>query len=1214
MTSPLPDPELKRLEALRNSDSRDLAKRKQAEEERDRLFNLSLDLLCVANFEGRLEQVNPAWTECLGWTAEELTSCPMQEFIHPDDREATTRTRETIIQGNPMRGFENRYRCRDGSYRWLSWNVYPLSGTRQVFAVARDVTEQKLAEVRIQRLNRLYAVSSGINEAIVRIRVSQELYQQACRIVVERGGLVMAWVALAEAGDTLTPVAHWGRNDGYLDLLRLTTNPDLLEGRGPAGQAFRSGSPAYCNDIEAATESFVSRTAALQRGYRSCAVFPLKVEGLSVGILAVYGDQPGYFGEEEMQLLNGLAENLSFAIESQQREQRRLKAEAALSASEATMAAAQRIGHFGSWEMDLTRREDVDAVPLHWSDEMFRIAGIEPGSIEATYGLFYQLVHPDDHEAIRLVVKEAIRGKRHYSLVHRLIRPDGEERILHETAQIFFDGVTGAPLRMVGNSHDITEQRRAEETLRESEQRFRLLAENIGEVFWITDPAENRILYISPAYEEIWGRSCESLYQSPRSLPDAVHPDDRVRYNRAVARQIAGEYDVIYRIVRPDGEIRWIQDRAYPVRNDQDEIYRIVGTAKDISRRKQTEIALHASEERYRRLFEQNPQPMWVYDRETLQFLAVNDTAVAHYGYSREEFLAMTIADIREPEDVPALRQSVAESGSGLMPPTIWRHRLKDGSVIQVEISSHALVFAGRQARIVLSQNITERLLAEKRIREQATLLDKAQDAIIVRDLDHRILYWNRSAERLYHWTADEAIGASIQELLYRGSRDFLIATDATLDNGEWVGEIEHHTKYGKTLVVEGRWTLVRDENGEPKSILAIYSDVTERKKLEQQFLRAQRMESIGTLAGGIAHDLNNVLAPILMSIDLLKLSLKDQRSLEILSMIGTSARRGADMVSQVLSYARGMEGRRVQVRIHSLVTELAKIAGETFPKNIRIESILEPDLWTLDADPTQLHQVLLNLCVNARDAMPNGGRITIRVCNQMIDGHYAAMNLGAQVGPHVRIEVVDTGTGMSRELINSIFDPFFTTKDVGQGTGLGLSTVLAIIKGHGGFIQVESESGAGSRFRIFLPATGRTTPEEVRQHESKLPRGNGETVLIVDDEASIRKITRETLEAFGYQVFSACDGAEAVSLYVEHRDRIDVVLTDMMMPIMDGPSLIKVLRRLEPDLRIIGASGIAAGSMVAQSMQAGVKQFLPKPYSAEILLGTLKAILTDAN
>ncbi|MCC5845484.1 MAG: response regulator [Verrucomicrobia bacterium] len=498
-----------------------------------------------------------------------------------------------------------------------------------------------------------------------------------------------------------------------------------------------------------------------------------------------------------------------------------------------------------------------------------------------------------------------------------------------------------------------------------------------------------------------------------------------------------------------------------------------------------------------------------------------------------------------------------------------------------------------------------------ERLREQAELLNKAQDAILVRDLENRILFWNKSAEKLYGWTESEAAGRDCVDLLYRNPDIFAAATAETMEKGEWVGELNQITKSGDTIIVEGHWTLVRDEKGNPKSVLAINTDITKRKALEQQFLRAQRMESIGTLAGGIAHDLNNVFSPIVMANDLLKFYIQDPEGLEILDTINRSAKRGAEMVSQVLSFAKGMDGRRVNLQVKHLVRDIEQIVRDTFPKNIQLVPRLSEHLWTVEGDPTQLHQVLVNLCVNARDAMEDGGEIRIIAENVRLDEQYAAMNIEARVGPHVRIEVEDNGGGIPKEILNKIFDPFFTTKETGKGTGLGLSTSLAIVKSHGGFIRAYSDKGMGSKFRIYLPAKTESDGMPLPVEEPDLPRGHGETVLVVDDEAAIRQITRHTLEAFGYRVLDAADGAEAVSIYAEKPDGIDVVLTDMMMPVMDGPATIKVLRRFNPDVRIIGASGITGNGKIAKAADAGVSHFLPKPYTAETLLKAIRKILT---
>jgi CheY-like chemotaxis protein len=368
-------------------------------------------------------------------------------------------------------------------------------------------------------------------------------------------------------------------------------------------------------------------------------------------------------------------------------------------------------------------------------------------------------------------------------------------------------------------------------------------------------------------------------------------------------------------------------------------------------------------------------------------------------------------------------------------------------------------------------------------------------------------------------------------------------------------------------------------------------------------------MESIGTLAGGIAHDLNNVLAPILMSIELLRLELERQEKDEILDTIESSARRGAEMVGQVLSFARGVEGRRLSVQVKHLVRDVAKIASETFPRNIEIRAEVPSNLPPVLGDPTQIHQVLLNLSVNARDAMPRGGTLTFSAQNVVLDDQYAGLSPEAKPGRHVLIQVEDTGTGIPPEILEKVFDPFFTTKEPGKGTGLGLSTSLAIVRSHGGFIRAYSEPGTGSRFRVYLPATESTT-EPAPVADVVLPRGNGEVVLVVDDEASVRHITRQTLEAFGYRVILAGDGAEALAVYASRRTEIALVLTDMMMPVMDGPATIRVLTKMDPSVRIIAASGLTANGSVTRVANSGVRHFLPKPYTAETLLRTVREVL----
>ncbi len=571
----------------------------------------------------------------------------------------------------------------------------------------------------------------------------------------------------------------------------------------------------------------------------------------------------------------------------------------------------------------------------------------------------------EDRAARHCMIKRARTG-RHSAGIWRHRKKDGT-LILTETSvkTIMFQGQSAKLVRI----HDVTEREKQKQAHQEIEERFRQIAENIHEVIWMTDVEKNQLLYISPGYERVWGRTCKSLYESTRFWMESIHPEDAARVSTAVmTKQVRGDYDETYRIVRPDGAVRWVRDRAFPVRDEAGVVRRVVGLAEDI----------------------------------------------------------------------------------------------------------------------------------------------------------------------------------------------------------------------------------------------------TDRRSLEQQFLRAQRMESIGTLASGVAHELNNILAPILMAAPILHGDLSAEERERFLTTIETSARRGSEIVSQVLTFARGTTGERLLMDAVHLLKEMASIAQQTFPKTITIREHYPKSVWPIKGDPTQLHQVLLNLCLNARDAMPKGGEIILSVNNQIVDGPFAAMTPGAKPGPCVILQVSDTGQGIPPSIIDKIFDPFFTTKAVGSGTGLGLSTLIGIVKNHGGWVNVYSEFGRGTTFKVFLPAIINPQASDA-QFEGEAPHGQRELLVIVDDERAIVDVTGSILEKHGYSVAKAADGAEALAIFARRMDEVKAVVTDIMMPIMDGISLIRTLRKMKPELPIIASTGWGEDQRLRELKALHVPTCLTKPYNALKLLIALRDSLATA-
>lgn len=949
--------------------------------------------------------------------------------------------------------------------------------------------------------------------------------------------------------------------------------------------------------------------------------------------------------------------------EAQERQKRR-EAERALRESEERFRQlAENISESVFWMSDPQAKRLLYVSPAYE-----RIWGRSCESLYANFQEWLEAIHPEDRQRVRdNFFNGALAGG--YDEEYRIVRPDGSTHWIRDRGFPIRD-TDGEPYRVVGMAEDITARKQAEFEFQQQIQREQLVADmaqdirqslNLNEVLSRTVERVREVLnsdrviifrfradwqgevimesvgaewmpilsttIFDPCFEK---RYIEPYRQGRIATTTDIDTEDLEPCYVELLKPFQVKAILVVPILQADNlwglliahqcsaprqwqrsEIDLLRQLATQVgiAIQQSELYE--QTRRELLERQRMQAVLEESEERFRTL--STAAPIGICQTNVHgSCLYTNARWQEMSGLSFEDCLGDGWLRAIHPEDRSALFaawETYLQGASDCLPD--FRLLTPQGEIrwISARVAPIRSATGEIVSYVSIDEDITNRKLAEQKIREQAALLDIASDAIFVRDLDHRILYWNRGAERLYGWQAAEVMDRKANELLQEDAARVSEIIQTLFERGEWRGEICKVTKTGKEVIVEGRWTLVRDEAGQPKSILTVNADTTEKKQLEAQFYRAQRLESIGTLASGIAHDFNNLLTPILAVAQLLPLKIPnlDDQTRKLLSLLEDSAKRGANLVQQVLSFSRGTEGQRVILQIGHLLSDVVNLAQRTFPKSIEISTAIPTrELWTISADTTQIHQVFMNLFVNARDAMPNGGSLAIAAENRHLDRNYARMNLEAQVGSYVVITVSDTGTGIPPEAIERIFDPFFTTKEVGRGTGLGLSTVLGIVKSHGGFIRVYSEVGKGTQFKVFLPAAEGMLNQQTLEEE--LSRGNGELILIVDDEDMIREITQTALEDCNYRTLLAKDGVEALSLYAERKREIDVVVMDIMMPNLGGLTAIRTLQTLNPQVKIIATSGLPTNRELALS--AGIATFLLKPYTLEELLNALHELL----
>ena len=957
------------------------------------------------------------------------------------------------------------------------------------------------SEFLITRLSQLFVALSQCNKAMVHSKSEEELLPQICRAVVQYGGMKMAWVGRVDkATDRVRPVASYGSGTEYLDEIQILTDGKNPLGKGPVGTSIRKNTPIWIQDFLNDPNAKPWHERGAHYGWLAAAALPLLTKGQPIGALVLYADTIHAFDDETRKLLIEMASDISFALDN--------------------------------FIRNAEHREAVEE--LYQNRNMLaHILNSMP------QGVFWK-----DRNSVYLGCNE-------------------------------------------------------------------VFAQNVG----LSKP------------EDIIGKTDFDL-PCPKDGAEGCISDDK-----AVMEGNRSKYHILEPIHQVDGTPRWLDTAKMPLTDSAGRVYGVLGVYEDITARKQAEEKLRESMEKYRVLTENMKDVVWTLDTQTQRFLYVSPSIEKLRGYTPDEVMSKPMGAAFMPEDMAAaedrMRQRASDLLSGKASPNRFytnevKQPRKDGSIVWTEVVSNYYLNekTGHVEVNGVTRNITERRQAEEKLRESQLLTEEILNTIPVKvfwkDKNLRFLGCNAEfAHDAGFSDSKDIIGKDDSQMRWRDqARAFCDSDSQVIESGcpQFLSEESQTTPDGNTVTLLASKIPLRNSKGEICGVLGMYMDITKHKQMEEKLMKGQRMESIGRLAAGVAHDLNNILTPIILSADILRSTTEPDERESLISSIAECAQRGANVVEQVLTFARGAKGERMPLNLNRLVQDMEKIMHETFPKNITINNTIASDFWAIVGDPTQIHQVLLNLCINARDAMPDGGALLISGENQDIDEAFAAMVPDAMAGDYAVLSISDSGTGMSRNIIDKIFDPFFTTKEVGKGTGLGLSTAIGIVRSHGGFVTVESEVGNGSTFKIFLPAEKTGATESRHSANKEMPQGRGETILVVEDEAFVVEVTSMLLKKNGYKVLTAADGIDALARYREHSNAIKIVITDVMMPRMDGVQLSGALKEINPQVNIIASTGHATEGQHAELKALGVHVILSKPYDAGKLLTTLHdAINEDA-
>jgi two-component system, cell cycle sensor histidine kinase and response regulator CckA len=1042
--------------------------------------------------------------------------------------------------------------------------------------------------------------------AIVRSQSRDVLLEEIPRVLVEFGGFGLASVLwLDPVTKRFQALARHGDEKGYLDRVIISSEGPF--GSGPAGNAFRSGRSFMVNHFltDPITEPWWD--LARDAGWESAMAIPIVSAGVPWGVLCVYATEVGFFGPEEEELMEQVAQDLGFALDRLQAEDLRRRTEESLAESESRLQLAINAGGVGTFDWDLQSGKIV------WNERMERLFGFLPGSFDGTWDSMIARIHPEEVASVNEDRERRVSG----IFEPRVVWPDGSVHWLSGRGEYFFNEA-GEAIRMRGAAVDITGLKRAEEERIKSEERYRRLLDRLLEGCLLIG-FDWKFLYANEAAGRHTGFDFEKMIG--RRMMD-VYPDiERTRVFRVYKRVMEERVPEHFAFEHPVGSRHWYELRVTPVPEG------IFVMGLDITEGRRAEAALEENERRLAQAVQ--VAKIGIFDHDHIhETVTWSPQLRAFHRFGEDEPLLLEkLRKLIHPADLERVDRAVAQAhdpaGDGLYD-IEYRLVFPDGEVRWLRVQARtSFEGEGRHRRPAHTVGAMNDITAEKQAREEETklaaLVAMSREFICIAELDGRAAYLNQAAMSLVGLISiEEAPNTAIADYMADLSVARLML-EAVRRSGYWSGEtLLRHFVTGEEIPVEVDAFIIRDSQGAPHYQAMVARDIRERKKaeeekatLEMQLARAQKMESIGRLAGGVAHDFNNMLTVILGYAALIKSGLapraKWRREIE---NIEKAAQHSKEITAQLLTFSRQQVIAPRLLNLNDLVADLRPTLSHLLREDIELKFHPNADLWNVLADPAQLKQILLNLVVNARDAMPNGGKLTIETGNASLSPEDCRFEAGAKPGQYVFLSVSDTGVGMSTETLARIFEPFFTTKKRDQGTGLGLATVYGITKQSGGFLNVYSEPDRGSTFKIYIPQMVVETKEPDRRAKAT-PEGQG-GILVMEDDELVRQVVAQALRAIGYTPLVASSPEEAINLCSQADSEIRLVLTDVIMPRVNGAQLQERLKVLRPGLKVLYMSGYTANVISNHGVLKPGINFIQKPFTLEQLAQKLDEILTS--